>query len=67
MTRRLTKLTGYHAICQKIVEGRLLPQPNLLAWLQDAGVPYEDLTFEAVQQHRMDWLDQLIVEYGGTP
>ena len=51
-------------ICVNLIETRLEGHKSLRAWLEHrAGVAPEELTFEAVQQHRFNWLQQLIAEF----
>ena len=51
-------------ICVDLIETRLEGHKSLRAWLEHrAGVAPEELTFEAVQQHRFNWLQQLIAEF----
>ena len=51
-------------ICVNLIETRLQGRKSLRAWLEHcAGIAPEELTFEAVQQHRFNWLQQLIAEF----
>ena len=50
--------------CRKLIEQRLGQYPTLDTWLmEEAKIPRTELTFEAVQQHRLAWLKLLIKEF----
>ena len=50
-------------LCWKVIERRL-NCATLASWLQhEAKIDPSELTFEAVQQHRFNWLQQLIAEF----
>ena len=50
--------------CCKLIEQRLGQYSTLNTWLMgEAKIPHTELTFEAVQQHRLAWLNQLAEEF----
>ena len=50
--------------CCKLIEQRLGQYFTLDTWLMgEAKIPRTELTFEAVQQHRLAWLKLLIEEF----
>ena len=50
--------------CCKLIEQRLGQYFTLDSWLQhEAKIDPSELTFEAVQQHRLAWLKLLIEEF----
>ena len=58
--------TDYHTVelCRKLIEQRLGQYFSLKSWLmEEAKIPRTELTFEAVQQHRLAWLKLLIEEF----
>ena len=51
-------------LCCDLIEARLDGWGTLRDWLQyEAKIDPRELTFEAVQQHRFNWLQQLIAEF----
>ena len=58
--------SDYHTVelCRKLIEQRLGQYFSLKYWLmEEAKIPRTELTFEAVQQHRLAWLKLLIEEF----
>ena len=58
--------SDYHTAerCCKLIEQRLGQYFTLDTWLTgEAKIPRTELTFEAVQQHRLAWLKLLIEEF----
>ena len=58
--------SDYHTAerCCKLIEQRLGQYFTLDTWLmEEAKIPRTELTFEAVQQHRLAWLNQLAEEF----
>ena len=58
--------SDYHTVelCRKLIEQRLGQYFSLKSWLmEEAKIPRTELTFEAVQQHRLAWLNQLAEEF----
>ena len=50
--------------CCKLIEQRLGQYFTLNTWLMgEAKIPHTELTFEAVQQHRLAWLKLLAEEF----
>ena len=50
--------------CCKLIRQRLGQYFTLDTWLmEEAKIPRTELTFEAVQQHRLAWLNQLAEEF----
>ena len=51
-------------LCCDLIDSRLDGWGTLRDWLQyEAKIDPRELTFEAVQQHRFNWLQQLIAEF----
>ena len=51
-------------LCCKLIEQRLGQYFTLNTWLMgEAKIPHTELTFEAVQQHRLAWLKLLAEEF----
>ena len=58
--------SDYHTVerCCKLIEQRLGQYSTLKSWLmEEAKIPRTELTFEAVQRHRLAWLKLLIEEF----
>ena len=58
--------SDYHTVelCRKLIEQRLGQYFSLKSWLmEEAKIPRTELTFEAVQQHRLAWLNHLAEEF----
>ena len=58
--------SDHHTVerCCKLIEQRLGQYFTLDTWLLgEAKIPSTELTFEAVQQHRLAWLNQLAEEF----
>ena len=58
--------SDYHTVerCRKLIRQRLDQYFTLDTWLmEEAKIPHTELTFEAVQQHRLAWLKLLIEEF----
>jgi hypothetical protein len=46
-----------------MIESRLGGRPTVLGWLRDQGIDEWELTDEALQHHRLSWLNMLIAEF----
>lgn len=55
--------TKAHTAARKVVMDRLGGRASMLPWLEDQGIPRQEITINRLQAHRHAWLDQLIAEF----